>query len=255
MHPMRLITYTLLIGVATLVAMGGLGFYLGYSAGRGDLSEMKAFLAASISPENAKAVAQAFKDGGAQPAAASQVDLAPVIEEIKAMGAQIGKLEQAAANSPGQSVVDRLENIKGDPRVREELIATKQKLVAASEQYNTCRKDLGAILAKFDAQISASRQVALAKAKQGSDHKQTPVLYDNVVLKRKQNKVYSDVDIALSLKSVASRSARVVVNQQSFPIAFGERKIVQHRDVTCELVLMETDLDVTQARVSIACKR
>ena len=64
MHPMRLITYTLLIGVATLVAMGGLGFYVGYSAGRGDLSEMKAFLAASISPENAKAVAQAFEDGG-----------------------------------------------------------------------------------------------------------------------------------------------------------------------------------------------
>ncbi len=255
MHPMRLLTYALLIGVTTLVAMGGIGFYVGYSAGRGDLSEMKAFLAASISPENAAAVAEAMKRNGGQPAAAPQVDLAPVIEEIRAMGAQIGKLEQAAASSPGQSVVDRLEKIKDDPKMREELAVTRQKLSAATEQYKTCRKDLGAIQVKLDEQIAASQQVALASSQRGSDRQQTSVLYDNVVLKRNQNKVYNDVDIALSLKSVASRSARVVVNQKSFPIAFGERKIVQHGDVTCELVLMETDLDVTQARVSISCKR
>jgi hypothetical protein len=152
-------------------------------------------------------------------------------------------------------VVDRLENIKGDPKLLEELAVTKERLKSASERYNTCRQDLGAVQAKFDAQIAASRQVALATPRQDAGRKQTAVLYDNVVLRRKKKKVYRDVDIALGLQSVASRSARVVVNQQALAIKFGERKIVQHRDVTCELVLMETDLDVTQARVSIACKR
>jgi hypothetical protein len=42
---------------------------------------------------------------------------------------------------------------------------------------------------------------------------------------------------------------------QALGISFGERKIFQHRDVTCELVLMETDLEGGKARFSIACKR
>lgn len=263
MHPMKLITYALLIGVATLVAMGGIGFYVGYSAGRGDLSEMKKFLAASASPESAAALAEALKAGASKPAAAPEVNLSPVLEEIRSMHAQIGKLEQAtnaAANAASAAqrggVVDRLEKIKDDPKVREELAVTKQKLSAATEQYNTCRQDLGAVQSKLEAQLTSAQQVALASPKpQAGGHEQSAVLYDNVVLKREQNKVYNDVDIALSLQSVASRSARVVVNQQAFAIAFGERKIVKHNDVTCELVLMETDLDVTQARVSISCKR
>ena len=60
---------------------------------------------------------------------------------------------------------------------------------------------------------------------------------------------------AISLQSIASRSAKVAVNQQTLGISFGERKIFQHRDVTCELVLMETDLEGGKARFSIACKR
>jgi hypothetical protein len=262
MHPMKLITYALLIGVATLVAMGGIGFYVGYSAGRGDLSEMKKFLAASASPESAAALAEALKQGASKPAAAPEVNLNPVLEEIRAMNAQIGKLEQAtnaaataAASAQRGGVVDRLEKIKDDPKLREELAVTKQKLSAATEQYNTCRQDLGAVQSKLEAQMTSAQQVALASPKPQAGHELSAVLYDNVVLKRDQNKVYNDVDIALSLQSVASRSARVVVNQQAFAIAFGERKIVKHNDVTCELVLMETDLDVTQARVSISCKR
>jgi hypothetical protein len=81
------------------------------------------------------------------------------------------------------------------------------------------------------------------------------VLFDNVLLTRDKSKLYQDVDVSLSLKSIASRSARVAVNQQSLGISFGERKIFQHRDVTCELVLMETDLEGGSARFSIACKR
>ena len=52
-----------------------------------------------------------------------------------------------------------------------------------------------------------------------------------------------------------TRSAKVAVNQQSFSISFGERKIFQHKDVTCELALTETDLEGSQARLSIGCKR
>lgn len=75
------------------------------------------------------------------------------------------------------------------------------------------------------------------------------------MLKRDQPKNYGDVDVALSLQSITSKSAKVTVNQQAVAIAFGERKIFQHRDVTCELQLMETDLETGQAKVSIACKR
>ena len=102
MHPMRLITYALLTSVVSLVAMGGFGFYVGYSAGRGDMDELKALVAAGGSPENAAAIAEVLKQQVANhrgrtrsaPAPAPEVNLAPVLDEIRSMSAQIGKLEK-----------------------------------------------------------------------------------------------------------------------------------------------------------------
>lgn len=274
MNPMRLITYAVLTSVVTLVAMGGAGFYVGYSAGRGDmngLNELKALIAAGGSPENAAAIAEVLKQQVASqpaPAPAPEVNLSPVLDEIRSMGAQIGKLEKstaaiASAPPPAPQVVDRVvEKVKDDPKAKQELASVKQLLNEANEQYQGCKANLTTLEAKLDEAKNAPTQVALAtqdvredaQAATGRDPASV-VLFDNVLLKRDQKKVYNDVDVALSLNSIASRSAKVVVNQQSLGISFGERKIFQHRDVTCELVLMETDLEGGKARFSIACKR
>jgi hypothetical protein len=248
MDPLRLITFTVLTAVVSLVAMGGAGFYIGYSAGRGDLSEVKALIAASASPENAAALADLLKKPADAPAA-PPVDLSPVLDEIKSMSAQIGRLEQSAPQP---------ERSSGDGKAKEELAALKQRLTAASEQYNSCQQDVKLLEAKLKDLPPTQATVATSTQKTNPESQRDPasvVLFDNVLLKRDQNKLYNDVDVALSLQSVASRSAKVAVNQQSFSIAFGERKIFQHKDVTCELALTETDLEGSSARLSIGCKR
>ncbi len=191
-----------------------------------------------------------------------------MLDEIRTMSAQIGKLEKSAsatpipAPAPAPQIVDRIvEKVKEDPRTKQELISVKQLLSEANDQYQGCKQNLTTLEAKFEeVKNTPPTQVALAQPdiREDAQPPRDPasvVLFDNVLLKRDQKKVYSDVDVALSLNSIASRSAKLVVNQQTLGIAFGERKIFQHRDVTCELVLMETDLEGGKARFSIACKR
>lgn len=256
MNPMRLITYAVLTSVVSLIAMGGIGFYIGYSAGRGDLSELKTLIAAGGSPETAAALAEALKQHSANQSGASKpadIDLNPVLNEIRSMSAQIGKLEERAATPPK----DRgAEKVKDDPAARQELASVKQLLAEANTQYQSCKQSLTTLESKFDELKGQTQQASLNQsdvpvAREGG----SVVLFDNIVLKRDQNKLYNDVDVAISLQSIASRSAKVAVNQQTLGISFGERKIFQHRDVTCELVLMETDLEGGKARFSIACKR
>jgi len=255
MHPMRLITYALLTSVATLVAMGGIGFYVGYSAGRGDMEELKTLIAAGGSPENAQALAEALKQQSSVSTATPEVDLDPVLEEIRSMSAQIGKLEEQAAQEP--KVAERVvEKVTKDPATQRELANVKQLLSEANDQFQTCKRDLTTLQTQFEELKTSTQQVALnASESQAAGEAGSVVLFDNVLLRRNKSKQYPDVDVALSLESIASRSAQVAVNQQSLGISFGERKIFQHRDVTCELVLMETDLEGARARFSIACKR
>jgi hypothetical protein len=255
---MRLITYAVLTSVATLVAMGGVGFYVGYSAGRGDMDEIKTLIAAGGSPENAKVLAELLQQQSAPVPAApepAEVDLSPVLDEIRSMSAQIGKLEERVEEQP--AAAERVVELpKEDPAVKLELSNVKLLLSEANEQYQVCKQSLTTLQTKFEALQTSTTQVALTSTDaQPAREPASVVLFDNVLLARDKTKLYQDVDVSLSLKSIASRSARVAVNQQSLGISFGERKIFQHRDVTCELVLMETDLEGGSARFSIACKR
>jgi hypothetical protein len=257
MNPMRLITYAVLTSVITLIAMGGIGFYVGYSAGRGDLEELKTLIVAGGSPENAQALAELLKRQQEAPAAASapalapDVDLSPVIEEIRTMSAQIGKLQEQASETPRV-----IEKVRDDNSAKQELASVKQLLSEANNQYQACKQNLSTLEVKFEELKTAATQASLNPGEQQPRKDNgSVVLFDNVLLKRDQNKLYNDVDVSLSLQSISSRSARVAVNQQTLGISFGERKIFQHRDVTCELVLMETDLEGGRARFSIACKR
>jgi hypothetical protein len=257
MHPMRLITYALLTSVVSLVAMGGIGFYVGYSAGRGDMDELKTLIAAGGNPESAKLLVDALKQQESAPVAkAEPVDLGPVLAEIRSMSAQIGKLEEKADQPEPEAVAATA----SDGASAKELANVRLLLNETNDQFQGCKRDLTTLQTKFDElQQTSSRQPAVtqtsAEARPAGRDSGSVVLFDNVLLKRDQNKLYRDVDVALSLQSIQSRSAKVAVNQQSLGIAFGERKIFQHREVTCELVLMETDLEGNKARFSIACKR
>lgn len=254
MHPMRLITYAIITSIITLVAMGGIGFYAGYSAGRGDLEELKTVIAAGGSPEGAQALIEAVREQAgvsAQAApAAVEVDLDPILEEIRTMSSQLGDLERKVAQRPEatERVVEQ-----GNPQAEAELLSVRQLLAETNSQYQACRSNLTTLQSQFE-ELKTSTQVALRQTETPKSSGSV-VLFDNVLLTRNENKLYRDVDVSLSLQSMDSRSARVAVNRKPVGISFGERKIFQHRDVTCELVLMETDLEGGQARVSIACKR
>ena len=249
MDPMRLMTYTVLTAVVMLVAMGGAGFYIGYLAGRNNVKDVQALIDASASPERAATLSELLKRQEGTPAAPP--DFTPVLDEIRSISAQIGRLEQTASVPHEKGAGD-------DSKMRDEIAGLRQRLTATSDQYNACRQDVSQLQARLKETPPQQSPTSTAPQKSAAAESRDPasvVLFDNVQLKRDQNKLYNDVDVALSLQSVASRSARVAVNQQSFGISFGERKIFQHKDVTCELVLMETDLEGNQARLSIACKR
>lgn len=248
MHPMRLITYAVITSIVTLVAMGGIGFYAGYSAGRGDLEELKTVIAAGGSPEGAEALIKAVREqaGVAQAApAAPEVDLEPLIDEIRNMSTQLGSLEKQVAQQPVGA-----EGAEGGDV---ELSNVRQLLAETNGQYQTCRQNLTTLQSQFE-ELKTSTQVALQQPETPKSDGSV-VLFDSVLLTRNENKLYRDVDVSLSLQSMDSRSARVAVNRKPVGISFGERKIFQHRDVTCELALTETDLKGGKARVSIACKR
>ena len=70
--------------------------------GAGDLTELKTLIAAGGSPETAAALAEALKKNSGNQTAAAQptpeIDLNPVLNEIRSMSAQIGKLEGARRN-------------------------------------------------------------------------------------------------------------------------------------------------------------
>src|SRR5262245_24744379 len=186
MDPLRLITYTVLTSVVMLVAMGGAGFYIGYSAGRGDLAEMKALVAATVSPEHAGKLSEMLKEGGA-----SGPDFTPVLQEIRALSTQVGRLEQTGATNASSS--------GGDGKLRDELTTLRQRLNAASDQYNSCKQDMNILEAKLRESAPAQAAVSTASPKSDTASRDpaSVVLFDNVQLKRDQNKLYNDVDVAL----------------------------------------------------------
>jgi hypothetical protein len=308
---MKLITYVTATFITVLLVIGGLAFYIGYSAGRKDLSEVKAYIAATRLNLPAGAPG---KDGA--PTATISLEpgaLDPVMTEIKALGESLAELQQRVNASSGgaegakpqegkskdelrlkeengQLRAKMAEMAKEDNRLKEELAAARQRVAEAAKdagkessrgeaklqeelnaakaqasQSNTqasgCQIQLTALenkLKETEGKLSpASRSRPDAPGRPGSGPADSGSLlfYDSVTLKRGQSKVYSDVDMSLSLEGVAARATRVVINRQNLSISFGERKVVQHNDATCEVVLMESDLESGQARFNISCKR
>jgi hypothetical protein len=311
MDPMKLIAYVAATFITVLLVIGGLAFYIGYSAGRKDISAVRAYIAAA---RLNLPVGVAGKDGA--PAATISLEpgaLDPVVGEIKTLKEALAELQQRVNSSSGgleggeprkdgskeepglkreiarlrakiaemakedgrlkedlaiarrraaEAVKEAVRDAsKGDGKLLEELNAARAEVNQSNHQAKGCRIQLTALenkLKEAEGRLSGasrSRPGGAGRPGSGPADSGALLLYDSVTLKRGQSKIYSDVDMSLSLESVAARATRVVINKQGFSINFGERKVVQHNDATCEVVLMESDLQAGRARFNIACKR
>lgn len=172
----------------------------------------------------------------------------PMIEELRYLGDQIqaGGGAQPAAGGGGSTT----QRSKSDPRIGNEIAQLRQLIASATDQFGKCQTQLATFTT-----AALQPQAAAAAATASRQGPANVVLYDNVVLKRDEEKLYDDLGLSLSLQGIAARQVKVAVNRQGFGLAFGERKVFRHQNVECELNLMETNLNDGEARVSIACKR
>ncbi len=174
-----------------------------------------------------------------------------VIDQIKILSANIESLK---ARLP-----ERTARSSGGGEVGPEVAELRQLVATASDQFGKCQVQLASLAGAGLAQqqrepaAAASNTVSIS---QGARHEPLAVVfYDNVMLKKGQEKQYDEIGVKLALQSIAPRQIRVAINKQGFGLAFGERKVFRSQDVECELNLMETNLNDSQARVSISCKR
>jgi hypothetical protein len=126
----------------------------------------------------------------------------------------------------------------------------------ASDQFGKCQSQLASLTAAGFAQPQQAAAGNAVTVSQGNRQEPSAVVfYDNVMLRKDQEKQYDEIGVRLSLQSIGPRQVRLAVNRQGFGLSFGERKVFRSQDVECELNLMETNLNDSQARVSISCKR
>jgi hypothetical protein len=146
----------------------------------------------------------------------------------------------------------------GDGSVGAEVAQLRQLVAAASDQFGKCQAQLVSLAGSGGTQVQLpSARAANTVSVSQTAHREpsTVVFFDNVMLKKNQEKQYDEIGVRLALQSVGPRQVSVAVNRQGFGLAFGERKVFRSQDVECELNLMETNLNDSQARVSISCKR
>ncbi len=165
-------------------------------------------------------------------------------EDLKRVSVQISALGDRTANG---SNADRS---KTEANLVTEMGQLRQLVSNASDQFGKCQTQLASLSTASLTPQPVSATSAAVKQEAGG-----VVFYDNVMLRKDQEKQYEEIGVRLSLQSVAPRQVRVAINRQGIGLAFGERKVFRSQDVECELNLMETNLSDAQARVSISCKR
>ncbi len=179
-----------------------------------------------------------------------------VADQIKVLSASIESLKARIAEDGGRGRGDGGASISGEVAQLHQLVA------AASDQFGRCQTQLaslpgaGAGTGFSQAQVQPAASAATTVAMTQAGHQPaTVVFYDNVMLKKDQEKQYDEIGVKLALQSIGPRQVKVAVNRQGVGLSFGERKVFRSQDVECELNLMETNLNEAQARVSISCKR
>ncbi|MGC1584889.1 MAG: hypothetical protein ACLPJW_15515 [Rhodomicrobium sp.] len=173
---------------------------------------------------------------------------ASVADQIKVLTAAIEALKSRLAEDSGRG--------RGDSGANAQIAQLQQLVLAASDQFGKCQTQLASLAGTgFQQAPAAPAGNTLTVAASARHEPSTVVFFDNVMLKKDQEKQYDEIGVRLALQSVGPRQVKVAVNRQGFGLAFGERKVFRSQDVECELNLMETNLNDSQARVSISCKR
>jgi len=229
MDPMKIITYVAITAVVALVALGGVAFYAGYTAGLGGPDDSaRASVAGAGSSE--------------------------ALSEIRSLNREIAELKQALAErkDAGSERADDLAQARAQlARMSDELDVAKRDLAAAREEAGELRARLEAQPAA-DATEAADSGQRTAALQQGDE---AVLLYDRFQLERQASKGYDEVDLRFGLQTVGSKSAGLSVNGKRISMQVKDGKQIIHKGVTCELILLDTDQTVQQAQFSLACKR
>lgn len=232
MDPMKIITYVAITAVVALVALGGVAFYAGYTAGLGGPQE------------SAQASVDSTGSGEA-------------LAEIKSLNREIASLKKALAQrkDAGSERADALAETRARlARMSDELDSTKRELAKAREKAAALRARLEAQPAPEATAAAAATEDGqrTASLEQGDD---AVVLYDRFQLERQANKGYDEVDLRFGLQTVGSKSAGLSVNGKRISMQVKDGKQIIHKGVSCELILLDTDQKVQRAQFSLACKR
>jgi hypothetical protein len=170
-----------------------------------------------------------------------------VSDQLKVLAASIDALKAKLSEDAGHR--------SGDGGAGPELAQLRQLVATASDQFGKCQSQLTSLVSSGAQAAAASATSTVAVTQSAHREPSAVVFYDNVMLKKDQEKQYDEIGVKLALQSVGPRQVRLAVNRQGFGLSFGERKVFRSQDVECELNLMETNLNDSQARVSISCKR
>ncbi len=237
------------------------------------LDEVRALssLLQSQEPNIRRAVAEELRSAVTNSQNAEPKVSKAMMDEIRAISTSI-KVQETRPQTPQASVVDQIKvlqasvealKVKLDERERgrndgaanADIAQLHQLVATASDQFSKCQTRLVAPGAGAGAQQAATTAAAITVSQEKKLEPTAVVFYDNVMLKKDQEKQYDEIGVKLSLQSVGPRQVRVAVNQKGFGLSFGERKVFRSQDVECEINLMETNLNDLQARISISCKR
>jgi HAMP domain-containing protein len=155
-----------------------------------------------------------------------------VADQIKVLSASIESLKARIAEDGGRGRGDGGASISGEVAQLQQLVA------AASDQFGRCQTQLaslpgaGAGSSQAQVQPAAAAPAATTVAMSQAGHQPaTVVFYDNVMLKKDQEKQYDEIGVKLALQSVGPRQVKVAVNRQGVGLSFGERKVFRSQDV------------------------
>jgi hypothetical protein len=182
-----------------------------------------------------------------------QTTQASVADQIKVLQASVEALKAKLSEERGRA----------DSAASADIAQLHQLVASASDQFARCQTQLaslgapgsGAAAQQAAAPAATPTPAAITVSQEKKTEPAAVVFYDNVMLKKDQEKQYDEIGVRLALQSIGSRQVHVAVNRQPFGLSFGERKVFRSQDVECEINLMETNLKESQARISISCKR
>lgn len=237
MDPMKIITYVAVTAVLALVALGGVAFYAGYTAGLGP-----DWRSSSESSESANAT----------------------LAEIKSLNREVTSLKEALAERENRNEenADALAESQAKlATMADELDATKRQLAEAKAEVRKLRSRVtsdGQTASKppqSAIEEGGEQRTASAAAAVPPEDDESVLLYDRFQLEREASRGFDEVDLRFGLQTVGSKSAGLSINGKRISMQVQDGKQIVHKGVTCELILLDTERQVQQAQFSLACKR